>query len=100
MLEDECPWVFVVLFVLKEAIRWVRASAPAGCSPRGLGGMSYPFKGFESSGPTWGRRDVAPVSSYCDASCSGMWEGGEVPRFSHTWGVGQQAPDQLPCTVL
>jgi hypothetical protein len=23
----------------------VRASAPAGCSPQDLGGMSYPFKG-------------------------------------------------------
>jgi hypothetical protein len=24
-------------------------SAPAGCSPRGFGGISYPIKGFESS---------------------------------------------------
>jgi hypothetical protein len=55
------------LFVLKKAVRWVRLSAPTGCSPQGLGGISYPFKGFESSGPAWGRRDVAPGSSYCDA---------------------------------
>jgi hypothetical protein len=39
----------VVLFVLKETIWWVRVSTPARCSPRCLGGMSYPFKGFESS---------------------------------------------------
>jgi hypothetical protein len=25
--------------------RWVRASAPTGCSPRGLGWVVYPFKG-------------------------------------------------------
>jgi hypothetical protein len=34
------------LFGLKEAVRWVRASVPAGCSPRGLGGVWYPFKGL------------------------------------------------------
>jgi hypothetical protein len=62
--------------------------------------MSYPFKGFESSGPTWGRRGVALGSSYYDASRPGAWEGGEVPGFSRTWGVGQQAPGQLPCTTL
>jgi hypothetical protein len=87
-------------FVLKKAVRWVRASAPAGCSPRGLGGMSYPFKGFESSGPAWGRRGVTLGSSYCDASCPGAWEGREVPGFSCTLGVGQQVPGQLPCTTL
>jgi hypothetical protein len=38
------------LFDLKEVVRWVCASAPTGCSPQGLGGMSYPFKGFELSG--------------------------------------------------
>jgi hypothetical protein len=42
-------WVHCGLFDLEETIWWVRASAPAGCSPRSLGGMSYPFKGFESS---------------------------------------------------
>jgi hypothetical protein len=36
------------LFGLEKTIWWVRA--PAGCSPRGLGGMSDLFKGFESSG--------------------------------------------------
>jgi hypothetical protein len=39
-------WVRCSLFILREAVRWVRTSAPVGCSPRGLGGMSYPFKGF------------------------------------------------------
>jgi hypothetical protein len=42
-------WVYCGLFDLEETIRWVCASAPAGCSPRGLGGMSYPFKDFGSS---------------------------------------------------
>jgi hypothetical protein len=42
-------WVRCDLFILEKTVRWVHASAPAGCSPRGLGGMSYPFKGFESS---------------------------------------------------
>jgi hypothetical protein len=37
------------LCFLEETVRWVRASAPTGCSPRGLGGMSYPFKGFKLS---------------------------------------------------
>jgi hypothetical protein len=46
-------WLHYGLFDLEKTIRWVRASAPAGCSPRGLGGMSYPFKGFESS--EWAR---------------------------------------------
>jgi hypothetical protein len=77
------------LFVLKEAVRRVRASALTECSPRGLGGMSYPFKGFQSSGPASGRQGVTPGSNYCDASHAGAWEGGEVPRFSRTWGVGQ-----------
>jgi hypothetical protein len=36
------------LFDLEKTMRWMRASAPAGYSLRGLGGMSYPFKGFES----------------------------------------------------
>jgi hypothetical protein len=35
--------------IFEKTIRWVCTSASAGCSPRGLGGMSYPFKGFESS---------------------------------------------------
>jgi hypothetical protein len=35
--------------VLEKTIWWVRTSAPTGCIPRGLKGMSYPFKGFESS---------------------------------------------------
>jgi hypothetical protein len=37
------------LFDSEKTFWWVRTSAPTGCSPRGLGGMSYPFKGFESS---------------------------------------------------
>jgi hypothetical protein len=37
------------LFDFEETIWWVRMNAPTGCSPRGLGGMSYPIKGFESS---------------------------------------------------
>jgi hypothetical protein len=28
------------------ALQWVRASAPAGCSPRGLGGVDDSFEGF------------------------------------------------------
>jgi hypothetical protein len=35
------------LLDFEETILWVRASALAGCSPRGLGEMSYLFKGFE-----------------------------------------------------
>jgi hypothetical protein len=42
-------WAYHGLFDFTKTIRWVRTSAPAGCSPRGLEGMSYPFKGFESS---------------------------------------------------
>jgi hypothetical protein len=38
-----------ILFDFEKTVWGVRASAPARCSPRGLGGMSYPFKGFESS---------------------------------------------------
>jgi hypothetical protein len=41
------------LFGFEKTIQWVRMSAPAGCSPRGLRGMSYPFKGFESG--EWAR---------------------------------------------
>jgi hypothetical protein len=33
------------LCVLEDFFRWVRVSAPAGCSPRGLGGAECPFKG-------------------------------------------------------
>jgi hypothetical protein len=46
-------WVYCGLFDLEETIRGVCWSAPAGCSPRGLGGMSYPFKdfGIERVGP-------------------------------------------------
>jgi hypothetical protein len=43
-------WAHCGLVVfLEETDQWVRASTPVRCSPRGLGGMSYPFKGFESS---------------------------------------------------
>jgi hypothetical protein len=41
--------LIVVLFDFKETLWWVRMSAPTGCSPRGLGGMGYPFKGLELS---------------------------------------------------
>jgi hypothetical protein len=67
------------LFSLKEVIRWVRASAPAGCSPRGLGGVRYPFKGFKSSGPIWGRRGVALGCGNYSVLHLGAWEGGEAP---------------------
>jgi hypothetical protein len=36
--------LIMVLFDFVETIWWARASAPIGCSPQGLGGMSYPFK--------------------------------------------------------
>jgi hypothetical protein len=80
---------------------WVRPSAPAGCSPRGLGEVSYPFKGFKSS--DWAhldRRGVAPSSCCCDALRPDAWEGGEVPSFLCSWGVGRLAPSQLPHTTL
>jgi hypothetical protein len=49
-------WVIIIpfgpyrgLFDFEKTIRWVRTSEPTGCSPQGLGAMSYSFKGFESS---------------------------------------------------
>jgi hypothetical protein len=42
-------WMHYGLFVLEETVRWVRASTPAECSPRGLGGMSYPFKALNQA---------------------------------------------------
>jgi hypothetical protein len=78
-------WSFFV-FGLKEVIRWVRASTPVRCSPRGLEGMSYPFKGFKSSVPIWGRRDVMLGYGYRDASYPDVWDG-EVPWCSHVWGT-------------
>jgi hypothetical protein len=75
-------------FGLGEVIRWVRVSALAGCSPRGLGGMSYPFKGFKSSGLVWERQDVVLGCGYYDASHPGAWKGGEVPWSLHMWGGG------------
>jgi hypothetical protein len=39
-----CSWRF---------FRWVRASAPVGCSPRGLGGVVYPFKGWDAIVELW-----------------------------------------------
>jgi hypothetical protein len=38
--------LFMVCLIFEETVRWVRGSAPAGCSPRGLGGMGDPFKGL------------------------------------------------------
>jgi hypothetical protein len=74
----------MVLFVLKETVWWVRTSALAGCSPRGLGGMSYPFMGFESSKWTHlGKTRCHVGSSCCDASRPGVWEGGEVNGAKH-----------------
>jgi hypothetical protein len=58
--------------------------------------MSYPFKGFKSSGPIWGRRDVVLGCGYYDASYPSAWECGEVPRFLCTWRVGQLVLVQLP----
>jgi hypothetical protein len=38
---------FLLIFLFfRRTAWWVRTSAPGGCSPRGLGGMSCPFKGF------------------------------------------------------
>jgi hypothetical protein len=48
-LSSHLGLIAACLIFFEETIQWVHVSAPAGCSPRGLGGMSYPFKGFESS---------------------------------------------------
>jgi hypothetical protein len=49
----------------RERTRWY--------SPRGLGGMNYPFKGFElSRWPVWGRRRFVRGSNYRDASYRGV----------------------------
>jgi hypothetical protein len=37
------------LFGSKEVVRWVCASAPTGCSPRGLGGVRHPFKALNQA---------------------------------------------------
>jgi hypothetical protein len=62
--------------------------------------MSYPFKGFKSSGPIYRRRDITLGCGYYDTLHLGAWGGGEVPWSSHAWGAGYLAPIQLPRTTL
>jgi hypothetical protein len=88
-------WAYCGLLDLEKTIRRVRASAPSGCSPRGLEEMSYPFKGFESSewvclGKTRGHAGQLLLLRFV-FRCMGRWGGAQFFMFVGSWVTGAQS---------